>query len=179
MKKLIELVFTFFKIGLFTFGGGYAMLPLLHRDVVDKKKWLTENELIDLYAIAQSTPGIIAINTATFVGYRQLGILGAVCTTAGFVLPSLVIIIIIAALFQNFGSNTYVVKAFAGIRIVVVALIIKALFRIAKRSITGIITIIIAVSVFVLVSFVNVNPLLIIVGAVFLGLFFLPLWSRE
>ena len=179
MKVLIELIFTFFKIGLFTFGGGYAMLPLLHRDVVDKKKWLTEDELIDLYAIAQSTPGIISINTATFVGYRQFGIFGAVCTTAAFVLPSLVIIIIIAALFQNFNSHPYVVKAFAGIRIVVVALIIKALFRIAKRSITGIIPFVIAVAAFILVSFVNVNPLLVIIATVLIGLSFSHLWSRQ
>ena len=103
MRDYLELFATFSKLGLFTFGGGYAMLPLLESEIVEKKKWATYDEITNYYAVGQCTPGIIAVNVSTFIGYYQKGVLGALVSTFGFVFPSLVIIIIIAAFIQNFG----------------------------------------------------------------------------
>ena len=116
-KSLGTLFFTFFKIGLFTFGGGYAMLPLLQREIVEKKKWATEEEMLDYFAVGQCTPGVIAVNTATFVGFKEKKLSGAVFATLGIVSPSLVIITIIAALLSNFAHIAAVQNAFAGIRV--------------------------------------------------------------
>ena len=104
MKTLIDLFFTFCRIGGLTFGGGYAMLPMIQKEIVEEKKWATEEEVLDYYAVGQCTPGIIAVNTATFIGYKVQGIIGAIVATLGVVFPSLIIITIIAALLKNFAS---------------------------------------------------------------------------
>ena len=116
MKKYLELFLTFFKLGLFTFGGGYAMIPSLKEIVVEKKKWLSEEEMLEILAISESTPGPIAINMATFIGYRQKKVLGSVLSTLGVVLPSLIIIYIISLFFDAFLANQYVASAFIGIK---------------------------------------------------------------
>ena len=126
MKKYLELFLTFFKLGLFTFGGGYAMIPSLKEIVVEKKKWLSEEEMLEILAISESTPGPIAINMATFIGYRQKKVLGSVCSTLGVVLPSLIIIYIISLFFDAFLANEYVASAFIGIKACVAFLITKA-----------------------------------------------------
>ncbi|MGE4572740.1 MAG: chromate transporter [Candidatus Izemoplasmatales bacterium] len=120
--KLLELLFTFFKIGLFTFGGGYAMIPLITEEVINKG-WETHQTLIDFIAIAESTPGPFAINIATFIGYEQLFILGAVFTTLGVILPSFIIIVIIAKIFRHFADNKYVVGFLNGAKPVIVGVI--------------------------------------------------------
>ena len=135
IRELWNLFALFFKIGLFTFGGGYAMLPLLKAELVNKRRFVNEQELLDLYSIGQCTPGIIAINVATFIGYRQKGVCGAIITTLGMVLPSLVIIVLIASVLQNFADNRYVAYAFAGIRICVAALIADVLFDLTRKNI--------------------------------------------
>lgn len=166
------LVGTFFRIGLFTFGGGYAMLPMLYKEVVDRHRWATEEELLDYFAIGQSTPGIIAINTATFIGFRQKGISGAIAATIGMVIPSFVIITLIAALFSQISGNIYFQKAFQGIRITVVALIIQAVYRIGKKGVKGVFGILLAALAFGVTVFLNVSPIFVIAGAIVLGIFF-------
>ncbi len=131
----LDLFWTFFKIGLFTFGGGAAMLPLLRAEVVEKRQWASDEELLDYYSIGQCTPGIIAINTATFIGYKMRGYWGAVLTTFGVVMPSVIVITLIAALLQNYMQHPAVAAAFAGIRIVVVALILEAVVELWKKGI--------------------------------------------
>ena len=135
MSKTKELFWTFFKIGAFTFGGGYAMLPMLQKEVVEKRGWASEEELMDYYAIGQCTPGIIAVNTATFVGQKTAGIAGGIIATLGVVFPSLIIITIIAAFIQNFSDLAIVQNAFAGIRVCVCVLILNAVVKLWKKSV--------------------------------------------
>ena len=135
MKELWDLFWTFARIGGLTFGGGYAMLPMLQREVVEKRNWATDEELMDYYAIGQCTPGIIAVNTATFVGQKTKGIVGGIVATLGVVFPSLVIITIIAAFIQNFADLEIVKNAFAGIRVCVCVLIFNAVVKLLKSSV--------------------------------------------
>ena len=165
MKTLIDLFFTFCRIGGLTFGGGYAMLPIIQKEIVEEKKWATEEEVLDYYAVGQCTPGIIAVNTATFIGYKVQGIIGAIVATLGVVFPSLIIITIIAALLKNFASYAIIQHAFSGIRVVVIALIISAILKLAKTSIKNSITLIIAILAFISVAFVNLSPIYIVVAA--------------
>lgn len=136
MKELFSLYAAFAKIGAVTFGGGYAMLPIIQRDIVEKRGWVTKEEIADYYAIGQCTPGIIAINTATFVGYKRKGTLGGIIATLGFVTPALIIITIIAAVLSNFAHLTVVKNAFAGIRVCVCILILNAVINLWKNSVT-------------------------------------------
>lgn len=170
MKTLIDLFFTFCRIGGLTFGGGYAMLPMIQKEIVEEKKWATEEEVLDYYAVGQCTPGIIAVNTATFIGYKVQGIIGAIVATLGVVFPSLIIITIIAALLKNFASYAIIQHAFSGIRVVVIALIISAILKLAKTSIKNSITLIIAILAFISVAFVNLSPIYIVVVAACVGL---------
>lgn len=170
MKTLIDLFFTFCRIGGLTFGGGYAMLPIIQKEIVEEKKWATEEEVLDYYAVGQCTPGIIAVNTATFIGYKVHGIIGAIVTTLGVVFPSLIIITIIAALLKNFANYSIVQHAFSGIRVVVIALIVSAILKLAKTSIKNSTTLIIAIIAFILVAFVNLSPIYIVIAAACIGL---------
>ena len=135
MNLLADLFVTFARIGVCTFGGGYAMLPILQRELVENKKWSTEDELADYYAVGQCTPGIIAVNTATFVGRGQAGIAGGVAATLGLVFPSIVIIMVIAAFLQNFMHLEWVAHAFNGVRAGVVALILSSVIKLFKNSV--------------------------------------------
>ena len=130
-----QLFITFAKIGVMTFGGGMAMLPILQREVVDNKGWATEEELVDYYAISQCTPGIIAVNVATFVGRKQRGIAGGILATLGVVFPSVVIISLLAGLIQNFSHLEWVENAFAGIQVCVCVLIFNAVVKLGKKSV--------------------------------------------
>lgn len=134
MKPYVSLFFTFAKIGVCTFGGGYAMLPILQRELVDNKGWATEEELADYYAVGQCTPGVIAVNTATFVGYNRMGWLGGTVATLGVVFPCLVIIMAIAAFLSNFMHLDVVVHAFNGVRAGVVALILSSVLKLLNTS---------------------------------------------
>ena len=170
MKTLIDLFFTFCRIGGLTFGGGYAMLPIIQKEIVEEKKWATEEEVLDYYAVGQCTPGIIAVNTATFIGYKVHGIIGAIVATLGVVFHSLIIITIIAALLKNFANYSIVQHAFSGIRVVVIALIVSAILKLAKTSIKNSTTLIIAIIAFILVAFVNLSPIYIVIAAACIGL---------
>ena len=140
MPLLLDLFCTFFRIGAFTFGGGYAMLPMLQREIVEKKKWAAEEDLLDYFAVGQCTPGVIAVNTATFVGYKTAGIPGGIMATLGVVAPSLVIITAIAALLSNFAHYPAVRNAFAGIRVAVCVLILNSVLNLLKKSVVDRIT---------------------------------------
>ena len=135
MNIIADLFLTFAKVGVCTFGGGYAMLPILQRELVENKKWATEEQLADYYAVGQCTPGIIAVNTATFVGQSQAGVAGGVCATLGLVFPSIVIILIIAAFLSNFMDIPWVIHAFNGVRAGVVALILTSVIKLIKNAV--------------------------------------------
>jgi chromate transporter len=153
MKELLSLFLLFAKIGAFTFGGGYAMLPMIKRELVEKRNYATEEEVLDYYAIGQLTPGVIAVNVATFIGYKRKGVAGGVMATLGVVFPSVVIITIIAALITNFQDIPVISSALSGIRIAVVAMILKTLVGIAKKGIKDIFTFIVAVTTFLVMLF--------------------------
>ena len=170
MKELLDLFWTFAKIGSITFGGGYAMLPIIQREIVEKKKWATETEVMDYYAVGQCTPGIIAVNTATFIGYRLKGIAGGIFATLGVIFPSLVIIMLIAAFLKNFAEFSVVQHAFGGIRVAVVALIISSVIKLWKSSVKNYIGIIIAVMAFILGAVLQLSPIYVVIGAAIVGL---------
>ena len=146
------------------------MLPLLQRTVVEKYQWATEEELLDYYALGQCTPGIIAVNTATFIGYKTKGVLGAACATLGMVAPSLIIITLIAAFLQNFMDIVWVQHAFAGIRVAVAALITKTVVGLVKKNVRSWIQILLCVAAFVLVAFMNAPVIAVVVGAAVIGI---------
>ncbi len=135
MNTYIELFLTFAKLGACTFGGGYAMLPFIQKEIVEKRHWATEEEIIDYYAVGQCTPGIIAVNTATFIGYNKKGVLGGICATLGIISPSLIIIILIANFLEAFASNPLLQHALSGIRIAVCVLILNAVIKLFKSGV--------------------------------------------
>ena len=150
MNIYLDLFLTFAKVGVCTFGGGYAMLPILQREVVEKKGWATEEELTDYFAIGQCTPGVIAVNTGTFIGQKLKGVPGGILATLGVVFPSLVIIMILAAFIQNFAHLPVVIHAFAGVRACVCALILSSIIKLAKKSLVDLPAIVICVFILAL-----------------------------
>jgi len=170
MKELLGLFITFFKIGLFTFGGGYAMIPLIQKEVVTNKKWLTDADILDIIAIAESTPGPIAVNTATFVGFKTKGVPGALFATFGLVLPSFTIIYIVSFILRQFMEFPAVAYAFAGIRAGVLALILKALISMYKQCPKGVISYIIMFIAFAAVLFTKINVIFVILFCAAVGL---------
>ena len=170
MKIYLELFWAFFQIGALTFGGGYAMLPMIQKEIVEKHHWATDDEIIDYFAIGQLTPGIIAVNTATFVGYKTKGILGGIIATLGVVTPSVMIITIIAAFLKNFMDYEIVQHAFGGIRVAVCVLISISIMKLAKKNIKNNTGIVIALLVFLLVTFTNISSVYVIIGAIIFGL---------
>lgn len=164
-----DLLSTFFKMSLFTFGGGYAMLPLLQREVVEKKKWATEAELMDYYAIGQSTPGIIAVNTASFVGYFQGGLLGAIAATIGLVLPSIMIILVVASVLHQLTDFAWLDHAFAGIRVAVSALVSFSVYKLGKAGIADTFGLVWALLTFAAIAFLKLSPIWIVAVSFVLG----------
>ena len=165
MRELLKLYFIFFKIGITTFGGGYALLPILQRELVEHRGWATDEEIVDYFAIGQCTPGIISVNTATFIGYKRAGVAGGILATLGFVTPSLIVITIIAALIQNFADYRVVQNAFAGIRAGVCALSLNAIVKLWKNAIVDKTTLIIFAVVLALSLILSVSPVIMVVGA--------------
>ena len=169
-RLLAQLFVSFAKIGVMTFGGGLAMLPMLERELVESKKWVTTQEILDYYAVGQCTPGIIAVNTATFVGYKKSKVLGSVVATLGMVFPSLVIISVIAAVLSNFADIPAVQHAFAGIRIAVCALIASAVIKLAKSNVKNLTQIIIAVAAFIIIAVFGASPVVVVIASAIAGL---------
>lgn len=170
MRKLFELFSIFFRIGAFTFGGGYAMIPLIQKEVVDNKKWISDEDILDIVAIAESTPGPIAINAATFVGYKVKGFWGAFFATLGTVIPSFVIILIISLVLREFGEIKVVRYAFNGIRAGVLALLIKALVTMYKKVKKNKVSYIVMALSFVFAAFVKIKVIYVIIGCAVFGL---------
>ncbi len=170
MKKLINLFFVFFKIGMTTFGGGYALLPILQRELVQDKGWATDEEIVDYFAIGQCTPGIISVNTATFIGYKRKGVVGGIVATLGFVTPSLIVITIIAALITNFADYAIVQNAFAGIRAGVCALSLNAIIKLWKNAVVDKITLAIFMVVLFVSAITKVSPVIMVVCAGIFGI---------
>ena len=159
MKQCFALFLAFARVGVMTFGGGYAMIPILEREIVDRHGWASEEELMDYYAVGQCTPGVIAVNTATFIGYKVAGTIGGIVATLGVVFPSVVIITAIAGILTNFADVPAVKSAFAGIRVCVCVLIVQAVLRLWKKSVVDRQTLLLYLIVFLLTAFSSRLPL--------------------
>ena len=178
-KTLWQVFATFFKIGAFTFGGGYAMIPLIQRETVDNHKWVTEDDILEIIAIAESTPGPIAINSATFVGYRTCGVLGSVAATLGVVLPSFVIIFAISFVLRQFQELKAVQYAFNGIRAGVMALLCKALWGMYKKNKKNWASYTVMAGSFLLTAIVDVSVLPVLAGCAVFGLVTAKIMERK
>ena len=170
MKKYLALFVSFFKVGILTFGGGYAMLPMLQREVVERRGWITEEEILDCYAIGQCTPGVIAVNTATFVGFRQGGIGSAIAATLGVISPSLLIIMALAGVIRSFSHLSLVQHAFAGIRVAVCVLVGQAVVRLWRKGVKGTRGIAVCVGALILSAVFGVSAVWIVAAALIIGL---------
>lgn len=179
MNEYIQLFTTFAKIGVMTFGGGYAMLPILQREVCESKKWADDSEIMDYYAIGQCTPGIIAVNVATFIGNKRKGIPGGIIATLGMVFPSLVIITVIAAVLHNFMEIEWIQHAFAGIRVCVCVFILNAVLKLWKSAVIDLWTILIFSVVFAGSIFLNLSPVLYVIVAGAAGILLSQLGLRK
>ena len=172
MKELLNLFFVFARIGGFTFGGGYAMLPMIQKEIVENKKWATEEEIMNYYAVGQCTPGVIAVNTATFIGYKLRGVWGAIFATVGVIFPSIIIITIIAAFISNFAHIPAVQHALAGINVVVCVLVLNAVITLWKKGVKNIFGIVIFVMAFAVAVFTDFSPIYTIVVAILCGILY-------
>lgn len=170
MNQLVDLYLTFLRVGGLTFGGGMAMLPMLKREIVENKHWTTEEELLDIYAIGQCTPGIIAVNTSTYIGYQQKGIPGAIAGTLGMITPSLAIITLVATILKQFIEYPIVLHALSGIRIVVCALMFNTIVSLAKAGIKDTLGVFLFLSGFLLATFSPVPTILLVVAAAVIGI---------
>lgn len=179
MKQLWELFWTFAKMGVMTFGGGMAMLPILQREVVETKQWTTEEELADYYALSQCTPGIIAVNVATFIGQKLGGVAGGIIATLGVVFPSIVILSVLAGLIINFSYLTWVQNAFAGIQVCVCVLIINAVMKLLKKSVVDKRTAAIFLLVLAGSVFLNLSPVWFVITAALAGVVLKSLEVRK
>lgn len=170
MKELLDMFWTFARVGAMTFGGGYAMLPILQREVVEGKGWAEEDELTDYYAIGQCTPGIIAVNVATFIGYKKRGVAGGIFATLGVVFPSLIIIMSLAGAISAFSDIAAVQHAFAGIRVCVAVLVFNAVVKLWKGAVVDRLTLAIFLVVFAGSTLTEIPVMLFILAAGILGL---------
>ncbi|MBO6218167.1 MAG: chromate transporter [Treponema sp.] len=169
LRTLWDLFSIFFKIGLCTFGGGIAMLPILERELAEKRNWTTSDELLDYFAIGQSTPGIIAVNVATFIGYKRAGLIGGCVATFGMVFPSIIIITLIAKFISNFSEIEWVQKALKGINVAVAAILTSAVYKFSKKSVRNLFGFLLLVIAFVLIFIFNVGTAYVIFGSAILG----------
>lgn len=179
MKEYLELFWTFARIGGLTFGGGLTMLPMLTYELVNKKGWVTEEELMDCYAIGQCTPGIIAVNTATFIGYKRKGVLGGIVATLGMVAPSLVIITIIAMFLTRYMSHPIITYALNGIRGAVCALMLNTVVTLAKKSLVDWKCVVIGVVVLLLALLTEIPTIILVVAAAVSGIIIWKLEGRK
>ena len=170
MKLLLEMFLTFAKVGVMTFGGGYAMLPILQREIVENKHWATDEELMDYFAIGQCTPGVIAVNTATFIGQKNKGILGGIVATLGVVFPSVVIISLLAGVIEAFSHIAWVNHAFGGIRVCVCVLITNAVAKLFKKAVMDVPTFCIFLAVALGSTLLSLSPVIYVVIAAVSGI---------
>lgn len=177
-RELVLLYTMFFRIGLFSIGGGYVMLPMLRVEVTEKRDWLSVPELLDYYAISQATPGIISVNIATHVGFKRRGVAGALAATAGVVMPSVIVILLIAIFLPALRANVVVARAFAGIRVAVAVLLTGMLGSLVRKGWKSAVDVVLTVAAFGLVVFGDVSPIPLIIGAGLVG-YLLGRWRRH
>ncbi len=170
MNMLLDLFLTYAKIGAMTFGGGYAMLPILKREIVERKKWVTEADIIDCYAIGQCTPGVIAVNAATLVGYQKKGFLGGLVATLGVITPPMLIIMSIATVLQTFSENEYVKHALAGMNVAICAVIALTIFNLVKKTWKNIPSVVIGLVVLGVTLAFDIPTVIIVVVAAAVGI---------
>ena len=168
--KLLSLFLSFAKVGVMTFGGGYAMIPILEREIVDRQGWASSEELMDYYAVGQCTPGVIAVNTATFIGYKIAGVPGGIAATLGVVFPSVVIICVIAGILTNFADIPAVKSAFKAIRVCVCVLIFNAVLKLWKGAVKDKAGLVLFLIVFLLSLFFDISPVVFVVFCALAGL---------
>lgn len=179
MKQLWELFMIFFRIGAFTFGGGYSMLPILQKEIYEKRKWAEVEDIMDYYAIAQCTPGIIAVNTSIFIGYKIKGFIGGIVATLGIVTPSIIIILMIAMFLGNIMEIELVQRAFIGIRIGVCALVLNATYTMMKKGIVDKITGCIFIISLLAILFMDISPVIVVVSTALFGILLQILKDRR
>ena len=179
MRVIWELFISFFKIGAFTFGGGYAMLPLIEKEIVEKRGYATSEEIMDYFAIGQCTPGVIAVNTATFVGHKKAGVKGAAAATLGVIVPSIIIITVIAMCLSFIYKYPVVQNILSGIRIAVAVLIFNAVVSMFKKGCKDIFGIILAIVSFLVFAFLSVSPVIMVIVGVVCGIFFSKIKGRD
>ncbi len=177
--ELLKMFLTFAKVGVMTFGGGYAMLPILQREIVEKNGWATDAELADYFAIGQCTPGVIAVNTATFIGQKKAGIIGGIVTTLGVVFPSIVIITALAGVITAFSHLAIVQNAFAGIRVCVCVLILNSVLKLAKPALVDVCTVIIFIVVLAASLFLDLSPVVFVLSAGLMGVILKVIAARR
>ena len=170
MKQYLELFIAFAKVGAMTFGGGYAMLPIIEREIVDKRHWAELDEIMDYYAVGQCTPGVIAVNTATFIGYKLAGVPGGIVATIGVIFPSLIIITAIASVLTAFAEVPAVKSAFAGIRVCVCVLIFNSVAKLYKKAIVDKASFLLFIAVFILSVLLDVSPVVFVIICAFAGI---------
>lgn len=178
MKECLELFLSFAKLGVLMFGGGYAMLPILEHEIITRRKWLTEEEVLDLYALAQCTPGVIAVNTATKTGYKIKGTLGALFATVGVIVPSFIIVIIISTVLENFSAIESVQNILSGIRVASCAMMVNTLIKLGKAGIKDVIGIILFIAVFLSSLIFGLSPAWAVFVAIFVGIFSEKPWKE-
>ena len=179
MKVLLQLYASWFKMGLFTFGGGYAMLPMIQKEVIEKYHWASEEEVMDYYAIGQCTPGIIAVNTATFIGYSIKGIIGGIVSTLGIVSPGLIIIMIIASAINNFQDLQVVQNALSGIRVAVCYLMITSIYKLFRSSVKDVSGLTIFIVALVLSCFTNLSLIFLVLLAAISGIVIMKIRGQK
>ena len=179
MKLLLEMFLAFAKVGVMTFGGGYAMLPILQREIVENKHWATEEELMDYFAIGQCTPGVIAVNTATFIGHKNKGVLGGVFATLGVVFPSIVIITLLAGVIDAFSHGVWVQHAFGGIRVCVCVLILNAIVKLLQKAVVDLPTFLIFLAVTAGALFLNISSVIFVLLAAAIGILLKSLGGKK
>ena len=179
MNELLELFLVFFKLGAFTIGGGIAMIPLLQSAMINDKKWFTKDEFVDIVAVCQSLPGIVAINMATFVGYKRKGLIGSIVATIGVTMPSFVLILIIAKSIASLGNNTMVLGAMAALRAAALGMVLAAIIQLAPNAIKNKWALAAAVLSFVLIAVLNVNTAYVILLFIILGIASTMVGSRK
>ncbi len=168
-RMIPRLFFTFFKIGAFTFGGGYAMMPLLREEVVEKHEWIDDEEMLDIFAISESTPGPVAINMATFLGYTKAGFWGSFFATLGVVLPSVIVILLVSKAYDAFRTNIWVDRAFKGVQAAVSVLLINNVIKLLSRYKGDKLSLVLAFAAFVLLLFFKVKAIYMIIAAILAG----------
>ena len=172
LKTYLDIFWTMFRIGICTFGGGYAMMAIIEKELAEKKHWITSEELLDYIAVGQITPGVIAVNVSTFVGRKRKGIPGGILATLGVITPSLIIIMIIAAFLVNFESNEYVQHALAGIRVCVGALILNATIGFIRKTVIDVLSLAVFAAVFILAAFTRIETVYFVLGIIVLSIIF-------